>query len=68
MRLAFRDETDADFLVGVHTDTDTNHVHVHVTQVGTADECYMDSNNIERLRSTVADRFDGESIGTEATA
>lgn len=66
VRLAFRDEMDADFLVGVHTDTDTNHV--HVAQVGTADECYMDSDDIEQLRSAVVDRFDDESIGTEATA
>ena len=66
VRLVFRDEMDTDFLVGVHTDTETNHV--HVAQVGTTDECYMDSDDIEQLRSAVVGRFDGESIGTGGTA
>lgn len=66
VRLVFRDEVDADFLVGVHTDTETNHV--HVAQVGTTDECYMDGDDIEQLRSAVVDQFGGESIGTGGTA
>ena len=66
VRLAFRDEMDTDFLVGVHTDTETNHV--HIAQVGTADECYMDSDDIEQLRSAVVNRFDDETIGARGTA
>ncbi|RBI58273.1 hypothetical protein DMJ13_27550 [halophilic archaeon] len=66
VRLVFRDQMDGDFLVGVHTDTDTNHV--HVAQVGTTEQCYMDTDDIEQLRSAVVDRFHGESIGTGGMA
>jgi hypothetical protein len=65
-RLA-REHLDGETLVGVHTENEGNN-HVHIGEVGSRSECWMDTGDIKRVRSAMADRFGSEQIGVDSSS
>lgn len=61
-----RNHLDGEVLVGVHTAND-GHNHVHIAEVGSRSECWMETSDIHRVRSDMADRFAGEQIGSDSS-
>lgn len=57
---SLREELEGTFVFGIHTDTEHNHV--HVAQAGRERECFMDADDIDRVRQAVAAQVP-ESIG-----
>jgi|AntDeeMetagen681_2_1112603.scaffolds.fasta_scaffold09844_2 hypothetical protein len=60
-----RDQLGGTFMLGVHTDTDHNHV--HVAQAGREEECFMDRDDLDRVRRSVASQV-SEPLGEGTTA
>ncbi|WP_227379286.1 hypothetical protein [Haladaptatus halobius] len=66
---SLREELGGTFIFGVYTDTDNSN-HIHVAEAGTSHECFMDSDDIDRVRQGIAARLpesigDGDSGGEE---
>ena len=59
-------DLDGDVLIGVHTENDGNN-HVHIAEVGSRSEVWMDTSDIKRVRSSMADSL-GEGIGGDGSA
>jgi hypothetical protein len=60
---SLREELSGTFIFGVHTDTDNSN-HIHVAEAGTSRECFMDADDIDRVRQGIAARLP-ESIGED---